>query len=158
MNMHMWVCGCVWVYVCMYRFVWCVCVVCVCVCVCMSVCGVDPPSGSQSAISPLSFSSLAPCLPVTPCVFLAYLFLVFLLHWLLWIRSRRPSCCTLISSPACVHAPCRWWERTCSSWRVGFSPGRHLHLGTSGVASFWSSFMFIWGLNSLVLMLTSNWK
>jgi len=126
MDMHVWVCGCVWVYVCMYRFVWCVCVVCVCVCVCMSVCGVDPPSGSQSAISPLSFSSLAPCLPVTPCVFLAYLFLVYLLHWLLWIRSRRPSCCTLISSPACVHAPCRWWERTCSSWRVGFSPGRHL--------------------------------
>ena len=64
------------------------------------------------------------------------LFLVLLLHWLVWIRSRRLSCCTLISSPACVRASCRWWERTCSSWSAGFSPGRRLHLGTSGAASF----------------------
>ena len=87
------VCMCIGVYECVCMYVVCMCVVCVCVvcvyvCVCgvyvdmhvwvcvwcvyVSVYGVDPPSGSQSTISPVSLSSLAPCLPITPRVFLAY--------------------------------------------------------------------------------------
>ena len=96
-------CGCVEVCGCMSACIglcWCLCMCSMCVCVvCAYECGgVDPPSGSQSTTSPLSFS-LAPCLPLTPRVSPAYLFLVFLLHWLLWIRSRRLSCCTL---PVCL--------------------------------------------------------
>ena len=172
--MHVCACTCVCMYVCVVCIWICMCgcaevcgrmsaciglcgvyacVVCVCVCgVCIWVGGVDPPSGSQSTTSPLSFS-LAPSSSHPTCV---SGILVFSVPSALAAVDQKPEAELL--HIACVLAPCRWWEWTCSPWRVGVSPGRRGHLGTSGAAYFWSSFTFILGLNSFVLMLTSSWK
>ena len=162
MDMHVWVCGCVWVYVCMYRFVWCVCVLCVCVvcvCVCVYECVWGWPSLWQSEChqSPLSLlsCSVSSCHPV--CV---SGILIFSVPSALAAVDQKPEAELLhIDQLPCLCA--------CSLQVVGadllvleggLQPWSTSAMGTSGTASFWSSFMFIWGLSSLVLMLTSNWK